>query len=712
MKIQLVVVASLSLVATACNLGGTLEVGGNGGPGNNGWPAVEDDDKVDPVTDPVDEDELDDVVEQKEIDVARVTLHRLNRAEYNNTVRDLLGDTTRPADNFPDDDFGYGFNNIADVLSLSPLHLELYQSTAEALVDAALAGGPVTSQTQRFEAETVGSTVGAAGADHWNLYSTGEIATVVTFESDGDYTFRVRARQSQAGPDDAMMSVTLNGQPLETFTVTPETMTTFEVSAEVNAGAHQVGVTFENDFYDPAAGADRNLYVDWFEVEGPTGVAAAPETGARASIMTCTPADSSEAECASQILSQFARRAWRRPVEQDELTRLVAFVDLAKSEGDDFETGIRLALQAILVSPNFIFRVELDPDPNSDEPHPLTQYELASRLSYFLWSSMPDDELLDLAEAGQLADEATLRQQVTRMLDDPKSAALIDNFATQWLFIDVIRDHEPDYAEFPTFDDELRASMRTETRMFIAELFETNADIRDLLLARFSFIDARLAQHYEVPAPANDGFQRVTFQGDGRRGLLSHGGLLTSLSFPTRTSPVKRGAWVLGNLLCAEPPAPPPGVENLPTSTTEGKTLREQMEAHATDPSCSSCHRLMDPIGFGMENYDGIGAWRDQDNGAPVDSSGKLPDGTEFNGAAELADIIADMESYPSCVTEKTLTYALGRGVHYWDEPQIDLILERLGESFGFRDLISEIVVSPAFRMRRGGELQETTEAE
>lgn len=697
---RLAAIVALGLLS-GCNLGGALSVNGPDGEPVDGWEDV--DETRDP-NDPVDEDDLDDVVDAEEIDVTRVTIHRLNRTEYNNTVRDLLGDTTAPADNFPDDDFGYGFNNNADVLSTSPVLVEMYASTAELLVDAALAGGAVDAETQRFEAETVGGSVGSAGADFWNLFSNGSVETVVQFPADGEYTFRVRARQTAAGPDNAMMNVTLNAQALETFEVAAETMTEFEVTAQVTAGAHAVGVTFENDFYDPDAGADRNLHVDWFEVAGPIGATGEPSE-TRAQIMSCDPEQAGQTECATEILSNFGMRAWRRPLADEEVARLTSFVDLAISEGDDFETGIHLALQAILVSPNFLFRVELDPDLEDTTPHALTSYEMASRLSYFLWSSMPDDELFQLADDGRLQEDAVLRQQVARMLDDPKSSALIDNFATQWLFIDVIRDVDPDYERFPDFDDDLREAMRTETRLFVGHLLDNNAPVSELLLADYTFVNDRLAEHYELAAPADADFQRIDLPGEGRRGLLSHGGLLTSLSFPTRTSPVKRGAWVLGNMLCSEPPAPPPGVENLPMEMGSGGTLREQMEAHSADPSCRSCHQMMDPIGFGMENYDAIGAWRDMDNGAPVDSSGELPDGTSFNGTYELAALLAENDKYNHCLAEKTMTYALGRGTKYYDKPQLELLLKELGDDFGFRDLIAEIVVSPTFRMRRGGEI-------
>lgn len=699
---RLALLAATGLLAGCNLLGGGLEITDPEGNPVDGF-----EDPTDPhdPTDPVDEDDLDDLVEQKEIDVVRVTLHRLNRAEYNNTVRDLLGDTTQPANDFPDDDFGYGFNNIADVLSLSPLHIEMYATTAESLVEAALAGGAVDSTAQRFEAETVGGSVGSASGSEWNLFSNGSVETVVNFPADGSYTFRMSVRQQQAGPDDAISSLTLNGLPLDTFTVAETSLTIFEVTADVDAGSHSVGVTFENDFYDAAIPADRNLLIDWFEVVGPEGATGEPSPQ-RAQILTC---EDDTTACTNEVISNFGTRAWRRPLEDDETARLAQFVDLAKAEGLAWEDGIKLALEAILVSPNFIFRVEFDPDLEDTEPHPISQYEMASRLSYFIWSTMPDAELFQLAAEGRLQEEAVLREQVERMLDDPKSVSMIDNFATQWLFIDVINDFEPDYELFAEFDDELRAAMRSETRLFFGELLADGAPVTDLLLADYTYVNARLAEHYGMAAPGTDSFERVTLSGD-RRGLLGHGGLLSSLSFPTRTSPVKRGAWVLGNMLCSEPPPPPPGVENLPVEAGTGATLREQMEAHSNDPACSACHQQMDPIGFGMESYNAIGMWRDTDNGAPVDSSGTMPDGTEFEGPAELAGILAENPLYSRCVAEKMMTYGIGRGVEYYDEPQLELLLEELGEGFGFRDLVTEIVLSPAFRMRRGGELPETNE--
>lgn len=698
MKRWMTIIVALA-ATTACN--GEISILDSDGNPADGW---EQDKEID-TTKPVDGDDLDDVVDAAQLDVARVTLHRLNRAEYNNTVRDLLGDTTNPADDFPDDDFGYGFNNIADVLSLSPLHLEMYSKAAEDLVNTALAGGAVSAETQRFEAETVGGSVGAVSGDAWNLYSNGSVETVVNFPAAGEYTIRASVRQpTQAGPDPAQSTLTLNSAPLQQFDIPETTFRTIEVTTTIPAGNHSVGVTFDNDYYDPDLGEDRNLHVDYLEVVGPIGATGEP-SAQRAAILSC---EDDTAACTNEVLGNFGLRAWRRPLTDDELTRLGQFIDVAKGEGLGWEDGIRLALQAILVSPNFLFRVELDPDLEATEAHAIDDFEMASRLSYFIWSTMPDAELFALAEEGRLQEEQVLRDQVRRMLDDPKSVAMIDNFATQWLFIDVIRDFEPDYTLFPNFDEDLREAMRVETRLFFEELLSKNAPISELLLADYTYVNTRLAEHYNMAArTADDSFERVALTGDERRGLLGHSGLMSSLSFSKRTSPVRRGAWVLGNLLCSEPPPAPPGVEGLPAEIDESMTMRERMEQHSTDPACAACHVQMDPIGFGLEDYNAIGEYRTMDNGRPVDSSGTLPDGSTFNGASELAGILAQSPKYADCVTEKMMTYGLGRGVESFDRPQLELLLEELGEDFGFRDLVTEIVLSPAFRMRRGGDLPE-----
>ena len=689
----------IGLALAGCDLSGTLDFASPGPEGNNGWP--------NPINN---SSNTNNVVQPGEIDPGRVTIHRLNRPEYNNTVRDLLGDTTHPTNTFPEDDFGYGFNNIADVLSISPLHVESYFNTAETLVNTALDLGNPTSTATRVEAETVGGSVGGASGSAWNLFSNGEVSQVMNFPVAGEYIFRASAWQTAAGPDDASMTLNLNGMVLQTFAVSNlgNDPGVFEIRANAPAGDHAVSVAFLNDYYDAAIPADRNLLVDWFEVEGPVGVTTGPAT-TRAAIVPCDTAGPDALACARQVIESFGKRAWRRPLETTEVDRLLQFIDLAASEGDDVETGLRLALRAILMSPNFVYRVEIDADPAATAVRNLTDYELASRLSYFLWSSMPDDELTALADEGKLQDDAVLSAQVIRMLDDPKSVALIDNFAAQWLYIDAVLTTAPDYLVFPSFSAELAADMRQESRLFIQSLLDSNAPVKDLVLADYTFINPRLAEHYGVSGVTGEGFVRHQWPDDSRRGLLGHASILTATSHSTTTSPVLRGKWVLENLWCDAPPAAPAGVPLLKTDaeSTEGKTLRERLEAHAIDPTCNACHRVMDPIGFGMENYDGVGAWRDIDNGLTVDSSGILPPDVAFNGPRELADIVASSPKLPYCATEKTLTYALGRGVEDWDRPQIDAIIRDTTEKdFRFRDIITAIVLSDAFRMRRGGELQ------
>ena len=499
-------------------------------------------------------------------DPGRVTVHRLNRAEYNNTVRDLLSDTTAPARDFPDDDSGYGFDNIADVLSIGPLLLEKYQSAAEQLINAA-----------------------------W----------------------------------------------------------------------------------------DRDI------ANGTTVV------------RICDPnADSS---CARQVLTRFALRAWRRPAESDEIDRYLALVSTASGQQDPPDVGVKLALQAMLVSPHFLYRVELDTNPDSPTAHPLNERELASRLSYFLWSSMPDDELMARASDGTLHDPAVLEQQVRRMLRDPKAAALRQNFAGEWLYTRAVDGIQPNSSLFPTFDSALRGAMRQETEMFFQSLLDENRSVLDLLGADYTFLNDRLADHYGLPSVGGSTLRRVVTTGTNRGGILTQASFLTVTSQPNRTSPVKRGKFVLGQLLCTEPPPPPPNVPPLPEGSGQG-TLRQRLEAHRSNPACASCHSLMDPIGFGLENFDGIGKWRDRDtDGSLIDATGVLPDNKTFNGAKELAAALKTDPRLPGCVVSKVFTYALGRGPTAADACAIEDIT-RAFESRGNRlaDLFVVIATSAPFVQRRG----------
>ncbi len=644
-------------------------------------------------------------------DPGRVTIHRINRAEYDNTVRDLLGTTTQPAADFPYDDHGYGFDNIADVLSTAPLLVEKYEAAAELLVDELLATpfeGPVRSQ---FEAEDLGGSTGAlfGGGTAWNLYSNGTVSQTFEVEIPGAYNVSTRVFGQQGGPDPVRIEVTIDGRSLGGALDVPETSAsprTIEVRVDdLTAGTHTLSVAFLNDYYDADNGVDRNLIVDWLAVEGPLDYnppANNPEAYAR--VMVCDPTAMDRDECAAEIVSRFAKRAWRRPVTEDEVNRLVALANIAFAEGDGFDVGIGLSLQAILLSPHFLFRVELDPVPTSTEPHALSPHELATRLSYFLWSSMPDDRLMSLADDGTLRDEAVLRQEVRRMLEDSKADALVDNFAGQWLYTRALDDAFPDPNVYETWNDELKASMRAETRMFVKTFLSEDKNFIDMLDADFMYLNDPLARHYGLPEPGSPTeLVRVDMTGARRGGFLTQGTFLTVTSRPRRTAPVIRGKWILEQLLCDGPPPPPANVPGFPEGMEVTGSVRERTEAHRADPSCRGCHEVMDPLGFALEHYDGVGAWRDRDGEYAIDSTGTLPDGRAFADAQELAQILKSDPNTPHCMTEQAFVYALGRGHEVHDVCSISDITEAFNEGGNtFSALVEAMVTHPSFTMRRG----------
>ena len=502
-------------------------------------------------------------------DPGRVTLHRLNRVEYNNTVRDLLGTTRMPADDFPIDDRGSGFDNIADVLTLSPLHIENYYAAATALVDEALA-----TASQRSKLVTC------------DLVAQG-------------------------------------------------------------------------------------------------------------------------AACARKVLEAFVPLAWRRPTVVSEIDALMAPVTLATTQMDPVEQGLKIALRSVLMSPHFVFRVETDPSPTSAAAHPLQQYEIASRLSYFLWSSMPDADLFAAAKAGTLGQTASLQGQVTRMLASPKAAALSDNFAGQWLYTRQISDAAPDPKLFPSFDDSLRTAMKLEMEAMFREVIANGMAADKLLTADFTFANDRLAKHYGLPAVGSTTPVKVSLAGTTRVGILSQGGFLTVTSHENRTSPVLRGKWVMNQLLCLSVPPPPPDVNVTLDPAKAGGTLRQQMEQHRANPACVTCHKVMDPIGLGLENYDAIGIHRTLDNGLPIDATGELPDGRKFNGAQELATLVASDMNFGRCLAEQLYTYALGRApdtaAGHMDPAVLYAIAQSFrGSGYSFKELLTQIATSPTFLNRRG----------
>jgi hypothetical protein len=655
----------------------------------------------------------------------RVTIRRLNRAEYNNTIRDLVGVDFRPADDFPSDDVGYGFDNIGDVLTLPPLLFEKYLDAAESVAERAIVAEPGSSKglINTWEAEELPA--GAGGVPHDDnarvLPSEAAITLTHVFPRDAEYILRARAFGQQAGAEPVKMAFLVDGKSLKTVEVTAveKEPGVYEHKARLNGGSRSFGVAFLNDYYnekapDPSR-RDRNLVVDSLEVEGPIDVpgAALPESHRR--ILFKTPTKDDQSEVARQIVERFATRAYRRPITPGEVARLVKFVDLARQNGESFERGIQLAVKAVLVSPQFLFRVELDsrppvrkrrdttPAPGS---FPISEFELASRLSYFLWSSMPDDELFQLALDGKLREGGNLEQQVRRMLHDPRSSAIVDNFAGQWLQIRNLKTVNPDKGTYPGFDEPLRAAMLRETELFFGAIIQDDRSVLDLLDADYTFVNERLATHYGIPGVKGDAFRRVRLTDGIRGGLLTQASILTVTSNPTRTSPVKRGKWILEQILGTPPPPPPPDVPEL-KDDSNGRlagSLRQRMVQHRANPNCASCHARMDPLGFGFENFDGIGAWRDKDGNFPIDPSGELPSGQTFQGPKELKTILKGRDKdFVHCLAEKMLTYSIGRGVEYYDACAVDKIVEATSRNgYRFSRLVLEIVASDPFQKRKG----------
>jgi hypothetical protein len=444
-------------------------------------------------------------------------------------------------------------------------------------------------------------------------------------------------------------------------------------------------------------------------ISGPYNARGPGETPSRNRIFVCRPTSSQDQEpCARNIISTLARHAYRRPIADQELPSLLAPYHIGREEGG-FEEGIELALQRILVSPEFLFRIEQDPE--NVEPgtaYPIRDLELASRLSFFLWSSIPDDTLLDLAAEGRLKDPAVLEEQVRRMLADPRSEALVTNFAGQWLYLRNIAMVAPDLGEFPEFDENLREGLQRETELFFGSMLREDRSVADLLDADYTFLNERLARHYGIANIYGSHFRRVTLDHEERKGLLGKGSILTATSYANRTSPVLRGKWILENILGTPPPPPPPNVPELPEPAGDGQplTMRERMEAHRANPACATCHARMDPLGFALENFDAIGGWRSTEAGSPIDSSGVLPDGTQFEGASGLRKVLLGRrEAFVMNVTEKLLTYALGRGVEYYDAPAVRSVMRQAAPSdYRWSSLITGIIKSTPFRMRRSAE--------
>lgn len=649
------------------------------------------------------------------IDPGRVTIRRLNRFEYRNTVRDLVGVDFQPAENFPADDVGYGFDNIGDVLTLPPVLLEKYlaaaqEISAKAIITEGLAQ-PLSKDINGFDLESSTRDTARIGLFSRAINSEGEATARIEFPTDGEYAFSAAVHGLQAGNEPVRMAFVVDGKSSKTLEVkaTAAKPETVELKIRVPRGFHKVGIAFLNDHYDPQNAdpnqRDRNLIVHLLRVRGPAEFRdpSLPESH-RKIIFEQPSAEKSRREVTRDIARRLATRAFRRPASDTEVDRLSRLARSAVDRGESFEQSVQLMLQAVLCSPHFLFRVELDSDdPNRQPIRDLNDFELATRLSYFLWSSAPDDELFALAEKGELRKGDNLAQQAKRMMKDPKARALVDNFAGQWLELRRLVDAMPDKTRFPAFDAKLRSAMRRETEMFFESIVREDRSLLTFLQADYTFLNEPLAKHYGISGVTGDEFRKVSLTGTKRGGLITQASILTITSNPTRTSPVKRGKWVLENLLADPPPPPPPNVPELEKGELKG-TLRQQMEQHRVNAACATCHQRLDPLGFALENFDAVGAWREKDAGEPIDSSGVLPGGEKFNGAGELTSLLVQTkkDAFLRCMAEKMLTYALGRGLEYYDKCALDRIVGALNQHDAKMSvLVTEIVSSEPFTRRR-----------
>jgi hypothetical protein len=701
-------------------------------------------------------------------DPGRVTARRLNRAEYNNTVRDLLGVDFRPADDFPQDDSGYGFDNIGDVLSLSPVLMEKYLAAAEKVARAAVFGPdplkPTLTRHRSNGGPIKSSTTPLTDYDQTGLTLPNAIHATHRFPVDAEYSLRLFfGGVRPAGSEPLQLGLWVDGQQVKTFSFDPEGIAsfsddrqdfggmTYDLRHRFTAGEHWVAVSVLNLYEGlPAKYAGPNpskrpapappefkppknlpperleafrkrfearlaekvpvneARVSSLDIGGPYDQTKGPSQASLKSIYVCGHVDGRHGGgCERKIIGSLARRAFRRPVSSDEVSRLLGLLTMARRQGDSFEEGLVQSIQALLVSPHFLFRIEQNRAAASAEaPQPVGQHELASRLSYFLWSSMPDEELLRLADEQQLRKPDVLAAQVRRMLKSEKAQALVENFGGQWLELRKLESAKPDRKLFPEYEEYLKMSMRRETELFFGDLVRSDRSIINFIDADYTFLNERLARFYGIAGVKGPEFRQVSLAGNAERGgILTHASVLTVSSYTTRTSPVLRGKWILENILNAPPPPPPPDVPNLDEAKV-GSTasLRQQLEEHRKNPTCASCHSRMDPLGFGLENFNAIGQWRTEDGKFPIDSSGTLPDGRTFKGPQELKVILkADRDAFAQGLAEKLLTYALGRGLERYDKPAVKRIAKNAAaQDYRFSGLVLEIVNSLPFQMRRG----------
>lgn len=639
-----------------------------------------------------------------------MTIRRLNRHEYRNTILDLLKVDFATADSFPGDDAGYGFDNIGDVLSLPPVLMEKYLAAAEAIsrevIPAPEDSIPVENPLELSQWQVAGEVNGLH--DGLAFYTTGEATFAHEARAAWEGSVRIRVVGFQAGDEACRMTLYVDKKKVRSWTIrNHEQQETVEAPLKLNRGKRTFRLVFENDFYDPAAPEgkrDRNLVVKGVALLG-EGEATAEVGPAQKNFCFVTPADRSEEEAAARkILSVWASRFFRRPASAAEADRLVQVYREARSDGSSYQQSLQYGLQAILVSPKFLYKVER-PAPVDGTPQPLNSFEMATNLAFFLWHAGPDEALLKTAMQQDLQDEAVLQREVLRMMADPRHDRMIGSFVSQWLQLRALERSTPDPVQYPGVDRQLLDDMSEESVLFCREIFRSDRNLLELLSADFTIVNQRLAKHYGLTGiPAGEpGFIQVSLTDSPRRGLLTHGSILTVTSNPNRTSPVKRGRWILENILGEPPPPALPDIMPLEQQELKG-TLRQRMEQHRADPSCASCHSVMDPLGFALENFDGVGRWRTEEDGQPIDASGELPSGEVFDGAVGLLEILQQekKDKFLRCLTEKMLIYALGRGLRYQDQCAVNEIQAQL-EASGFRysALIHGIVQSKPFRQRQ-----------
>ena len=705
------------------------------------------------------ESELDQYAAERPNPGRTEAFHRLNRAEYANAIRDLLVIDVDVNELLPADDIDqYGFDNMADVLTVSPALMERYLSAARKIGRLALGEEPLGPATETYSVNILNVQDDRMG-DDVPFGSRGGLGIRHYFPVDGEYDLAVTLHRNYVNYVRGMgsrheLEVRLDGELVRSFTFGGEEPDVTQAPASyggnqfgdpeweeymlyadanmrvrfpATAGPHVVSVTFVRRFTEPEGVLqprqssfavavnemrDGNAAVDKVAIGGPYVSHGPGDTPSRRAIFSCQPAtnsNSDEEHCAQEILSGLARRAYRRPLEEFDLSTLMNFYRMGRSDAS-FDAGIQLALERLLISPDFLFRVERDPiDSDPGTIYALTDLEIASRLSYFLWSSGPDDELLVLAERSRLNDPEILEQQVMRMLADPRATALVQNFAGQWLYLRNLRGAVPDPLVFPEFDENLREAFAKETEMFVESLLREDTSVLDLLGADYTFVNERLARHYGIPGIYGSHFRRVSLDPDmaeRRGGIFGHGSLLTVTSYPNRTSPVLRGKWVLTNILGTPPPAPPADIPDLPDRGENGEaaTVRDRLARHRESPACSVCHAPMDPLGLALENYDAVGHWRTTGEAElPIDSSGNLPDGTVFEGPMGLRTLLLERrDQFVGTFTEKLLAYALGRGPEYYDRPTVRAITRAAAsDNYRWSSIIVGIVQSTPFRMRR-----------